>query len=476
MTLPNATRRQAVKCRLPPGVFVAIEDGATAPQEHDMEKLINPETVGHYLTAARDWVLNYVLVMGTLQELGVILIAGTLAWLISRPLRKRFLQREERNEKNLLLKTTWHLSATIVQPAIWLILQWAAVATASAAGWRYGLMTVTSSLLAAWIVIRIAASFVRDRFWRHNIAITAWIIAALNIVGLLDPTIAILDSASITLGSVRLSAYTVMKGILALGVLFWGATIVSNVFESRIKAARNLTPSVQVLLSKLFKIILITLVMFAGISLIGIDITAFAVVGGAIGVGIGFGLQKIVGNLISGLILLMDKSIKPGDVIAIGENYGSVESLGARYVSVSTRDGIEHLIPNEELIVNRVENWSHTHNLYRMRTQIGIHYKSDVRKAMELCIEAASETDRVLTLHPPVCQIRAFGDNSVNLELRYWINDPMNGRQNVNGEILLKIWDKFHEHGIEIPYPQRDLHLRTPEVKTIGDIVKLAPA
>ncbi|MGB5621001.1 MAG: mechanosensitive ion channel domain-containing protein [Gammaproteobacteria bacterium] len=437
-----------------------------------MKELLDPGLIQQWLSQAQDWILTNVLIESTLLELGAILVAGTLAWLLARPLGKRLSRLEERHADYPVIKAIWQVIKEVMFPALWLILQWVASAIAAAADQRVGLLTVTSSLLAAWVVIRIASLMVKDPFWRHTVATTAWIIAALNIIGLLDPTLALLDSAGVTFGSVRISALAVLKGILALAFLLWGATVVSNIFESRIKAAPNLTPSVRVLLSKLFKISLIILVVLAAVSSVGIDISAFAVFGGAIGVGIGFGLQRIVSNLISGVILLLDKSIKPGDVIAIDDEYGRVDSLGARYVSVSTRDGIEFLIPNEDLIVNRVENWSHSQDYYRMRMTIGVHYQSDVREAIALCLEAANETERVLTDNPPVCQIRAFGDSSVDLDLRYWINDPMNGRANVNGEILLKIWDKFHEHGIEIPYPQRDLHLRTPDASKLDQMVK----
>lgn len=437
-----------------------------------MKELLDPGLARQWLSQARDWILTNVLTMETLLELGAILVAGTLAWLLARPLARKLAQLQDRHADYPVIKTIWQVVSEILFPAIWLVLQWTASAIANAAGQRVGLLTVTSSLLAAWIIIRIASMVVRDPFWRRTIATIAWIIAALNILGMLPATIELLDKAGATFGSVRISALAVIKGIFALAALLWVATIVSNIFERRIQTAPNLTPSVRVLLIKLFKITLIILVVLAAVSSVGLDITAFAVFGGAIGVGIGFGLQRIVSNLISGVILLIDKSIKPGDIIAIDQTYGRVDSLGARYVSVSTRDGIEYLIPNEDLIVNRVENWSHSQDLYRMRLQVGVHYQSDVHKAIELCLDAARETERVLEDPGPVCMLRNFGDSSVDLELRFWINDPMNGRANVSGQILIKIWDKFHEHDIEIPYPQRDLHLRTPDKERLERLVR----
>jgi small-conductance mechanosensitive channel len=217
----------------------------------------------------------------------------------------------------------------------------------------------------------------------------------------------------------------------------------------------------RVLGAKLTRIALITAAFLVALSAVGIDLTALAVFGGALGVGLGFGLQKIFSNLVSGVILLMDRSIKPGDVIAVGTSFGWINHLGARYASVITRDGIEHLIPNEELITQRVENWSYSNDLVRLRIPIGISYHSDPRLAIRLCVEAAEMIPRVQLKPEPRCQMMGFGDSSLDLELRVWIDDPQNGRANVISEVLLGVWDRFHEHGIEIPFPQRDLHLRS---------------
>ena len=426
-----------------------------------------------YALQAWNWILSNVFSRSTLMELAAIIIAALLAWLLAIPLRRMFVQLQQRHAEFRLVRILWQVSAIVTFPALWLAFQWLAIYAAETLELRRGLLGITASLLSAWVVIHVAASFVKDPLWRRVIATVAWVLASLNIVGLLDDAQTLLDSMGTTLGTTRISALIVIKAAMALFVLLWLASIVSNIFESRIRNSASLTPSVQVLFTKLFKLALMFVVVLAAMSLVGINISAFAVFGGAIGVGIGFGLQKIVSNLISGLILLADKSIKPGDVIAVADYYGRVDSLGARYVSVLTRDGIEHLIPNEELIVNRVENWSHSQNLYRIRLPVGVHYKSDLMLAIELCLEAAKETPRVLEDPKSVCLVRGFGDSSVDLELRFWIDDPMNGRANVSSQILLGIWKKFHDNGIEIPYPQRDLHLRTPQVESLEDVAKI---
>jgi len=432
----------------------------------DDEKTVSADTVdvdlvSGWLSEIQLWASQYLLTRDTLIELSLIIIAAGVAWPISILVRNRMQERSKKDARNALLQRFWLTLGKLAFPIVWLGLQWIVFTAMSYLGYQHAALVVMSSLLSAWIVISLATVFVVNPLWSLSIAIIAWVVAALNIVGLLDNTIAMLDGAALSLGQVNISLLAIVQGLIALGVLLWITTIAGQVIDGRIKSSPNLTPSIKVLTTKLVRILLAIAAVIFALKIVGIDLTAFAVVGGAIGVGLGFGLQKIFANLVSGFILLLDKSIKPGDVIAIADYYGRVDSLGARYVSVLTRDGIEHLIPNEELITTRVENWSHTHNLIRIRKTVGIHYKSDVRKAIELCLEAAEETPRILKDPVPVCHLREFADSSVNLEVRFWIDDPMNGRANVVSVLQLGIWDKFHEHGIEIPYPQRDLHLRS---------------
>jgi small-conductance mechanosensitive channel len=164
------------------------------------------------------------------------------------------------------------------------------------------------------------------------------------------------------------------------------------------------------------------------------------------------------------LILLLDRSIKPGDVIAIGDTFGWIQSLGARYTAVRTRDGTEFLIPNEDLITNQVENWSHSDVQLRLKIPVGISYNNDPRQAIALCNAAAAKCKRVLETPGPNTLLRGFGDNSIDLEIRFWINDPQSGRGNIISEVLLNVWDAFKDNNIEIPFPQRDLHLRSSNV------------
>ena len=438
-----------------------------------IDKLTDSDVWADWWQVLQSWFSEYLASTDTLIELGLIGLAAGLAWPVSIRLREAIGKLGQRHAGYAILGRLWLTLARIALPIAWVAIQWIFVLVMSELGMRHAAIVVVSSLLTAWIAISIITVFVANPLWSTIIAVSAWFVAALNILGLLDNTVALLNGASFSLGQLNISALTIVKGVIALGVLLWITALAGQVIEGRIKASTHLTPSIQVLATKLMRIGLALMAFIFAISIVGIDLTAFAVLGGAIGVGLGFGLQKIFANLVSGFILLLDKSIKPGDVIAIANDYGRVDSLGARYVSVLTRDGIEHLIPNEELITTRVENWSYSQDLLRLRKTIGIHYKSDVRKAMELCLQAAAEIPRILKDPEPVCYVQDFADSSVNIEIRFWINDPVNGRANVIGPLLLIIWDKFHEHGIEIPYPQRDLHLRSSDLSP-GDGIALS--
>jgi len=356
----------------------------------------------------------------------------------------------------------------VINPIAWLILQWIAIGIAEYFKWPSSVLTIVASLLTAWVLIRFASMLVARKEIARFIAIFAWTVAALNIFGLFHSVTNFLDSWAITLGQIRLSPLSVFKIGLSLWLSLWLANGLSSLVEKKLAKSEFVAPAVRVLGAKLTRIGFIAAALLIALSAVGIDLTALAVFSGALGVGLGFGLQKIFSNLVSGVILLMDKSIKPGDVIAVGGSFGWINHLGARYASVITRDGIEHLIPNEELITQRVENWSFSSALVRVRIPIGISYTSDPRKAIALCVNAAKMVPRVLLEPEPRVNVTGFGESSINLEMRIWIEDPVNGRGNVISEVLLGVWDAFHENGIQIPFPQRDIHIKTMPENVLG--------
>jgi small-conductance mechanosensitive channel len=429
-----------------------------------VEDVLNQFDRTHLLLAwqrAQDWVLGEVFVWASLVQLGVIVAGCALGWLLARLLRKPVEAGVAR-----AARWEWNIGAVVralaseLLPILCLVVLLLARAGVDFAGQPTRLVTTAVSLLLAWIVIRLSASLIGNREVARGVAIIAWSLAALNIVGLLDPALAILDSVSFTLGERAISLLTVAKAFILLALLLWLAGLAGRFVAGRLARSATLTPSIRVLTEKTLRVLLLAAAFLITLNYVGVDLTAFAVFTGAIGVGLGFGLQKVVSNLISGFILLMDRSIKPGDVIEIEDTFGWVSKLSARYVTLSTRDGKEWLVPNEDLITQRVINWSYSNKLLRLPLKFGVSYHSDVRKAMELAIEAAKTVERVRQDPPPVCRLTGFGDSSVNFELRVWIIDPQAGVMNITSDIYLAMWDAFREHGIEIPFPQRDLHVQ----------------
>ena len=266
-------------------------------------------------------------------------------------------------------------------------------------------------------------------------------------------------SIAIAIGGLRISPLLVLKTTALMLLALWLAVVASNFIERRINNTSELTPSVQVLIGKLTRLSFVTVAILVVLGAVGINLSAFAFFSGAVGVGLGFGLQKIVSNLVSGFILLADKSIKPGDVISIDEGFGWVTSIGARYTSVETRDGREFLIPNEDFVTQRVINWSHSNEEVRLEVKFGVSYDSDPHKICELAVQTAESIKRTLTNPAPVCFLIGFGDFSLDFILRFWIRDPADGVTNVRGAVMLALWDAFRREGVEIPYPVRDVRI-----------------
>lgn len=401
-------------------------------------------------------------------QLGVILCCLILAYGFAQRLRASFIAHVE----GLDFKATRKIGQTLIDgiPKVVLPAVMSFFFYVAAKGFQFyelknNALMIASSLSFAWLAVSYISSFIHSQMLRKWVATLVLVVLCLRIVGWWDGTVTMLESVQFGLNANRISLMAIIKGVLYFLFFLWLARVVSSAGEKQIKSLDDLTPSLKVLFSKLLKISLIFFAVLLGLNAVGVDLSSFAIFGGAIGVGLGFGLQKVVSNFISGIILLLDRSIKPGDVIAVGTGadatFGWVNTLGARYVSVIRRDGKEHLIPNELLITEKVENWSFSNNDIRLSIPVGVSYDADVRLAMELCLKAAQEEPRVKKFPEPVIRVLGFGDSSVDLEVRGWINDPVNGVGNIRSDILLSIWDKFHEHDIEIPYPQRDLHVRS---------------
>jgi small-conductance mechanosensitive channel len=411
--------------------------------------------------------LNEILVFANLIQIPAVILTGTVAWVVCRPVRgcvAAWIGRvpEGHHLDWIVHHRSWvsDRPVPLITPTAWAIGLWIAVVVAQHVGWPDHVTQTAVSLLIAWLVIRLAAAVVPYAALARVIAVLAWLVAALDIMHLLGPTLDFLDSVAIVLGGLRISILTVVRGVLSLAMLLWAATVASNLFERR-----EITPRARVLLGKLLKTTLVTLAVVLSLTSIGVDLSTFALFTGALGVGVGLGLQWTVSNLFSGIVLLLDKSIKPGDVIEVGGTYGWVSSLGARYVSVETRDGTEFLISNEDIITHQVVNWSHRSDRVRLKVPVRVPHDADGDQALALMREAATYPERVLTVPAPNALIMAFGETAIELELRFWIKDAHNGVHNVKSEVLYEIWRLFRQQGIQIPYPKRDLYMRS-EVRT----------
>ncbi|MEJ6389985.1 mechanosensitive ion channel family protein [Gymnodinialimonas ulvae] len=361
---------------------------------------------------------------------------------------------------------TWRMRILVVvhirlQMIFFVALMWLVVLIMREVTWpsRSFLLMVIAELATAWLVVAFATRLIRSALLRAIVRYGAWIYVTLAILDLRDETAAILDSVGFNLGDARLSLLTLLQAVLVVATLVIIARFLTGTATTRIQRNEEMSPSMRVLAIKFLQVAFYGVAIYVGLRLTGVDLTGLAVLSGAIGVGLGFGLQKVVSNLVSGVIILLDKSIKPGDVISLGETFGWINSLGARYVSVVTRDGKEYLIPNEDLITNQVVNWSHSNDFVRLDIYFGTAYGDDPHKVRQLAIEAAEGVDRVLNDRPPVCHIVGFGDSSVDYILRFWIKDPTGGLTNIRGKVYLALWDAFQHHGINIPFPQREVRM-----------------
>jgi small-conductance mechanosensitive channel len=324
---------------------------------------------------------------------------------------------------------------------------------------RSYLLSVAANLAFAWLIIRLVTSVIRNEFIVRLVSLSAWLVAALSILGQLDPTIEALDSVSIVLGGLRLTPLLLIKLAVLLAVALWLTTIASNFVESRITRSGDLTPSIQVLLIKMIRLALMIFAVAVVMSAVGINLSALAIFSGAAGVGIGFGLQKIVANFISGIILLADKSVKPGDLVTIGDSSGRISAMKTRYISVAAGDGREFLIPNEDLVTQKVTNWTYTDKNTLVKVNFGTNYEADPRLVCKLAIDVAAAAPRTIKGKPPNCILVEFAEAGMKFSLTFWIADP-DGMDNVKSDVMLSLWEVFKREGIRLPYPVREIRIR----------------
>ena len=409
--------------------------------------------------------LEYFSQSAVLFQLLIIVALFVPALLLSRWIEPRL---EEKARMIKGMPGVLRVVVTFLRRSQWLFLSlllMVAYFTAEAIGWPGNTRLIYSALLLAisWLLIAVVSHAIRSRTARRLFSYAAWIYVAAAVLGISDDIAALLDGIGLSIGNFRLSILGAAQAAILIAIAMWLSYSAGNFIDRRIQKVDELTPSLRVLLGKISRISLIIIAALVAVASLGIDLTALTVLSGAVGVGIGFGLQKVVSNFISGIIILMDQSIKPGDTISLGETFGWIRELRARFVSVVTRDGREFLIPNEDFITREVINWSFSDKYVRLDVDFGVSYDSNPHQVIELAIAASSEVERVNSTNtPPACWMTAFGESSLDFRLRFWINDPQQGLTNIRGKVLLALWDTFKEHDIGIPFPHREVMFRTP--------------
>lgn len=366
-----------------------------------------------------------------------------------------------------------HIAIRTLQRLLWPVVALLLIVPARAIMRSYllpvNLLDIAIPILTALVAVRLAVYCLRKVFTsnvllkssENVLTLFIWVLVILHLVGWLPTILTVMDSMAVSFGEFRISILSAINLLLIIAVAFVVALWLSELINRQVQRMPGVTPSFKVGVSKFSRFLLITLAFLLALNAVGINLSSLAIFGGALGVGLGFGLQQIASNFISGFILVLDRSIKPGDIITVGDKFGWVQELKARYIVVRNREGVDTLIPNENLITSQVINWSYADPNVRVRVGVQISYDDDPAQAMALMLKCADASSRVLSDPPPAVRLIEFADSGISLELRVWVDDPINGFAQVRSDINLAIWKAFKEAGITIPYPQRDLHIKS---------------
>lgn len=347
------------------------------------------------------------------------------------------------------------------------------------------LLTVGIALMLSMAAIRTAVLLLRQTFrqapwiaaFERVISGTIWTLVALHVLDLLPVLIDTLDAISIPLGKSRLTMMQLVTGVFTVGIATVVALWASRAIDGRLAAMHDVDAGARTVIGRIAKPLLLVLALLVALPMVGIDLTTLSVFGGALGVGLGFGLQKIAANYVSGFIILLDQSIEPGRMIRVDKWRGVVADIRTRYTVLRGMDGVDSIVPNEMLVSSVVESETFTNSRTRVAVQIGVAYASDVERAMALLVQAAAEQPRVLKEPAPQAFLVGFADSSINLEVGFWIDDPKNGTLALRSDVSLAILRRFREAGIEIPFPQREVTLKSAATAGVGEsLAAAAPA
>lgn len=406
--------------------------------------------------------------ISALYQAGAIAAALVLGWLFAQPSRKPVAARKDAATNAAVARFFENLSV-LIPLAFGAAFLWGAIGIFNGLGQPISLMRIVASLLTAWVGVRLVSSLVGDPFAARVFALFAWTVAALNILHLLAPAISFLDRLKLPPGGEdAVSAFDIFWAIALAVILLWSANFASRIIQGRLNTSSKLTPSVRGLLGQLIQISLISGAILLALSVAKVNLTGLAVLTGAIGVGIGFGLQSIFSNFIAGIIILLEKTLKVGDFVDLESGVtGEVREINVRSTLVTTNDNVDILVPNSEFITNRVTNWTLREANRRVRIPFGVAYGTDKDLVKKAALEAAEKVPFTLKNNAnraPDVWLTGFGDSSLDFELVVWLNDDAVKRPaKVNAAYNWEIETALGKYGIEIPFPQRDLHIIPPK-------------
>ncbi|HBD11933.1 MAG TPA: mechanosensitive ion channel protein MscS [Porticoccaceae bacterium] len=433
-----------------------------------LEEVLEVDEIANYSARIWDWIQTDLLSIDVGIQLGLIFAALIPAAVFGPRIQKHIRRVVEGRLKTPFGIRLVNSASELATPiALYVTLAVVRIVLGSA-GRPSELIGAAVALLTAWIVVRLVTLIIQSEFWSRVAFFIAWPIAALDVFGALGPIVEQMRELAIPLGEnsdgepIDISLLDVVRTLFYFLILFWAANFINRLLQQRILGIEDLSPSLKAMIGKILNVVMPVVALLIAFQIVGFNLATLAVFSGAVGLGIGLGLQRVVSNFVAGFTLLADRSIKPNDVIEIEDTFGWVTSMQARYVALRTRDGTEHLIPNDRFITEGVINWSRSDRNVRLHAPFGVTYATkDLRRVQALATEAASVVDRVVADPKPVCNVVEFGDSSINFDLRFWITDPQNGMANVRSEVYIGVWEALAENNIEIPFPQRDLHIRS---------------
>jgi len=396
-----------------------------------------------------------------LWQLGIILVACGIAWAINGMLRAKVMRTAPETWKRgigSINRVLFPLSTLVFVQLAKLVLGY----------WQHtSMLELASTLLLAMAVIRLVVYAVRYilapggllKALESVISTSIWLVLALHLSGLLPQIISTLEDVKFNVGKSHVNLLLALQAVFTIIVTIFVTLWFSRVLENKLMSAHTVNMNLRVVLTKLLRIVLLSIAILIALSAVGLDITLLSVFGGALGVGLGFGLQRIASNYVSGFIILLDKSMQIGDVITVDGHYGVVSDLRTRYLVLRKLDGTQVIIPNELLIINTVINHSFTEHQARVQMPVQVSYDSSLELAMQVILDVAKQHARILQIPEPVVQIRGFGESGIDLMLSIWIPDPEEGSSSLQSDIYLEIWRAFQKHNISIPYPQREIRI-----------------